>query len=107
MDVDPFFRCEVIGDSPSLVVALIGELDAAASDGAWDTLSALIDDDTEELVFDVSGLTFIDSRGLSVLIRAWKALGASSDRLITLRDPRDSIRRTLDAAGLGQAFEIA
>ncbi len=106
MEFDSGFRCELVAGAPSLVVAFFGELDAAASDAAWAEIAALLDDNTEGLVIDLSGLTFIDSRGLSVLIRAWRALGAVDGRRVTLRGPKESIRRTLEVAGVAQAFEI-
>lgn len=106
MQVDHGFRCDLVAGAPSPVVAFSGELDAAASDAAWAEISVLLDDQTKGLVIDLVGLTFIDSRGLSVLIRAWRALGAGDGRLVTLRGPKESIRRTLEAAGVVQAFEI-
>ena len=106
MSVDSGFRCDLVTGAPSPVVAFFGELDAAASDAAWSEISRLLDDRTEGLVIDLSELTFIDSRGLSVLIRAWRALGAGDGRVVTLRGPRESIRRTFEAAGIAQAFEI-
>ena len=104
MDARKNFQCHVVSEGGQPVVAFSGELDVAAADDAWAQLEPLIGTDTEGLVIDLSGVTFIDSRGLSVLVRAWTALG--SDSTVTLRGAVPRIRQTLEIAGVDRAFEI-
>jgi anti-sigma B factor antagonist len=104
VDARKNFQCQVLSEGGQPVVAFSGELDVAAADDAWAQLEPLINADTEGMVIDLSGVTFIDSRGLSVLVRAWTALGA--DSTVTLRGAVPRIRQTLEIAGVDRAFEI-
>ena len=97
------FACHVLDTGPLPCVSFSGELDLGAAEVAWADLEPLLPD-AEGLVIDLSDVTFIDSRGLSVLLRAWTALG--SDRVVTLRNPTPRIRRTLEVAGVAHAFAI-
>jgi anti-sigma B factor antagonist len=75
------------------VLRLRGELDLATAEKLTDGLSGLQDSD---VVVDLSGLTFIDSSGISVLVREYNRRGE-----LVLSNPRPNIARVLRIAGIG------
>ena len=55
------------------------------------------------VVIDLSGLRFIDSSGLRMMVRAERQLRASGGRLVLVRGPR-AVRRVFELAGLDRYF---
>jgi anti-anti-sigma factor len=80
-------------------VRLEGELDVATAEAVERELEVVEAGDAESIIIDLSGLAFIDSTGLRVLIRAQQRSRADSNRLALLRGPR-SVQRVFDIAGL-------
>jgi anti-sigma B factor antagonist len=83
-------------------VALVGELDphtAPALEQAIDQVLEGRDDTATDLVLDLSGLAFVDSSGLRVLISAQHQL-AERGGTLTLHDPSPTVRRLLEITGL-------
>ena len=62
------FRVEVRAEGRAMVLTLAGELDLASSPALEEELGKL--GDPEFLIVDMRGLEFIDSTGLSVLVKA-------------------------------------
>jgi anti-sigma B factor antagonist len=88
------------------VLSVAGELDVATSPALRDAFTKLLDgDDLDDVVLDASGLSFVDSSGLAVLLlgaREWPAHG----RRLVLRDPSPMLSRLLDLAGVRRAFDV-
>lgn len=83
---------------------LDGELDAHSAPelgAAFDARS-----DGEQVVADLSELTFMDSSGLRIIISTHKRLGDGGGSL-TLRNPTRSVQRLLSVSGLDGHFTIA
>jgi anti-sigma B factor antagonist len=86
------------------VVCLRGELDAHNAD----TLRAVLGeqlDQTPTLIVDMSGLSFIDSTGLGVLVgalRRARSLGGDISLVVT----KPTIRKVLTMTGLDRTFEV-
>ena len=57
-------------EADAVVVALAGELDLPAAPLARDALARALHEPRQRLIIDLSGLTFIDSSGLHVLLQA-------------------------------------
>jgi anti-anti-sigma factor len=55
------------------------------------------------VVIDLSGLRFIDSSGLHMLVRAERQLRASGGQLVLVRGPR-AVRRVFELTGLDRYF---
>jgi anti-sigma B factor antagonist len=87
------------------VVELRGELDVANSDELRERLSAIRRTHGERLVLDLTGLEFMDSHGLSVIINCYKAAVAAGGGL-TLAAPRPVVRRTLEVTGLHRRIAV-
>jgi anti-anti-sigma factor len=64
-----------------------------------DEIDTLVHDGVTDVVLVLSGLGFIDSSGLRVIITADRDLAAQDGRLV-LRAPSDNVRRLLEITGL-------
>jgi len=72
------FRVDVARHGRRLAVSVVGELDYAASLRLDEALQKELADADVELVFDFSQLTFLDSEGLKVLLRAYHRVGEAA-----------------------------
>ena len=90
-----------LGDAT--VIALHGELDVAASQGLSDELAELIDSGTTDLIIDLTKLAFIDSTGLSAILRANRKLEKGH---LVLLQPTAMVRQVLEITGLTGALRI-
>jgi anti-anti-sigma factor len=86
------------------VAVLHGELDIASADQLQHVLDGIVIERRSGLV-DMADLRFIDSSGLSVLIRTWKALEAQGQTLAMVA-PVAAVRRVLGVSGLDALFRI-
>jgi anti-sigma B factor antagonist len=79
------------------VVAVTGELDLAAAEGLWSRIEPLIVPGAL-VVLDGTGMSFLDSSGLRVLLLAGnRATATGADfRLVV---PQPAVQRVLDLAG--------
>jgi anti-anti-sigma factor len=93
----------VVEDGGELVVRLTGEIDSlvvAAQGGAATSAGALV-----PAVVDASAVTFLDGRGLRLLVRL--AEGARrAGRPLVLRRPTRPVRRVLEVAGVAALFTV-
>lgn len=90
------------GEAHRTVVYLAGEIDAASSGRLRAVLGEQVVED-RDVVIDLSGVRFIDSSGLGVLVGALRRFQGVGRRL-SLRAPTSSIQRVLDMTGLATAF---
>jgi anti-sigma B factor antagonist/stage II sporulation protein AA (anti-sigma F factor antagonist) len=74
--------------------ALEGELDMASADLLVEVAGQVTEKD--ELVLDMSGLTFIDSSGLRAVLQVAHRTNGTSG--VTLVDPSPAVRRVLEVA---------
>jgi anti-sigma B factor antagonist len=90
-----------VDPSGTPIVTVSGELDssnAASLDAAVTTLAAA---HPERLVFDLSGLRFMDSAGIAVLVGVATKVSA-----VELRDPSHVVRRVLELTGLTTVLPV-
>lgn len=81
------------------VVVLVGELDMDTAPELTRVLEPLLDKGPAEIVLDFSGLTFIDSSGITVLVRSQNHLNQQS-RQLRVRAPRRQAQRIFEITGL-------
>jgi anti-anti-sigma factor len=84
------------------VVAPEGELDLATVAEFQRHLDALVDGTGRRLVLDLTGLRFIDSRGVAALYQAY----ASFVHMAVVVDPNSTVGRTLEISGFDQVLPL-
>lgn len=87
------------------VVELRGELDISGASGLRERLFDILAGQETSLILDLSGLRFIDSTGISVLVAAERRaheLGGS----VSLAGPQKIVARVLHVTSLDRHFPI-
>jgi anti-sigma B factor antagonist len=93
------FGVEDAGLSGAPGVALHGEVDISAVEALVEALDAAIRDSSGAFVIDLCDLEFLDSSGLSVLMRA-RALLGREERALAVVCPPGPVRRLFEVAGV-------
>lgn len=89
-----------------LLLELSGELDHHAARAAIRELELAVDAALpRRLVLDFGGVTFMDSSGIALLMRAKRSMDELDGSVLVCR-PRTQVRRVMDAAGLGRLIHI-
>jgi anti-sigma B factor antagonist len=88
------------------VIAVRGELDLANGDELQRELLRVEATDARSIVVDLSGLRFMDSTGIRVLLSADARSRADSDRLTLLRGPA-AVQRVLEITGVVDLLPFA
>jgi anti-sigma B factor antagonist len=88
------------------VLRLNGEVDIATSETLRQHLAALRDDGYQNVVLDLSGVTFCDSTGLGTVATHAKRLMESGGKLV-VAGLRPDVSAVFDISGLSQAIPIA
>jgi anti-sigma B factor antagonist len=87
-------------------VAVSGEIDLTSAPALDDEVTGLIEDSVNQLTIGLGAVSFMDSTGLRVLLKASKLLDATGGTLV-LGEPSDPVRRLLEVSGLDSHFKIA
>jgi anti-anti-sigma factor len=87
------------------VVALSGEADATMAAELRETLATQLDTGTRLVTVDASGLSFLDSASLRVLILAARALRGRHGRLVFAR-PQPLVARLLEITGADRLLDV-
>lgn len=80
-------------------VALTGELDLATAGDVDRVLEQVEATDAESIVLDLSGLTFMDSTGVRLVVTAHGRSRADANRL-TLRRGQAAVQRVMELSGV-------
>lgn len=102
---DTTFEIDSQKEGDALVVTVQGELDLATAPALRERLSQAVEGGESSVVLDLSGLRFLDSTGLRVLIETHHRL-AEGDGSLVLRGVADTTARVLEIAGLTEMFNI-
>jgi anti-sigma B factor antagonist len=103
--MDDRFEVEVLPNGGTeRTVLLSGEIDLASAPAVWEALESAIDDATR-VVVDLSEIRFIDSTGLSLLVRAHRHLRQAGGTF-TVRSPSEMAARVLKITGLDAVFGL-
>ncbi|MBR0354380.1 MAG: STAS domain-containing protein [Oscillospiraceae bacterium] len=89
-----------------LTIYLSGELDQHEARQTGACIAELIDEYLpRDCALDLSGLTFMDSSGIAVIVRANKQVKSLGGRL-WVENPAGQALRVLDAAGLDRMIPV-
>jgi len=102
--VNAEFQVEVRRAGPAAVITISGELDLASGPRLEEELTAL-DPDVSLVVIDLRRLEFMDSTGLSIIVRAHQRL-AEQDRELSLVRGSPQVQRLLDLTGVAERVRL-
>ena len=83
-------------ENGNVTLTITGRLDTTTAPELEKTLDSVLDG-TKELVFDMTGLEYISSAGLRVILKAQKAMNAQGGMKLT--GVNDSIMEVFDITG--------
>jgi len=86
-----------------LVIEAYGEIDIANGDELRVMIDSCLGGGAEQLIVDLSGIRFMDSSGLNVLIGTARRLGSGSFAVVV---SRPSIRKILSITGIDHVIPI-
>jgi anti-sigma B factor antagonist len=92
-------------DGQGAVLVLTGELDLASSETFSDRLQAVEAGRPELITLDLSGLRFLDSSGLALVVRAHTRARNEGRRLVIIPGP-PQVQRVFDITGLNTVLEL-
>ena len=87
------------------VVSVSGEVDLATAPALERTLRDAADDQSGEVIVDLTCCSFLDSRGLTALLATRKRLG-NSDRSLRLVLSNPNVLKVFQITGFNQIFAI-
>ncbi len=87
------------------MIAVSGELDLASSPALDEELDRVFGSNEQLVILDLRQLEFMDSTGLSVLIRAHQTAEAAERRLCLVKGP-PQVQRLLTLTGVGERLEV-
>ena len=90
-------------DFELVTLEITGRLDTTTAPNLETVINELYDD-TKELIFDMSGVEYISSAGIRVLLRAYKKMN-SAHRKIRIEKVNDMVREVFEMTGLLEMLE--
>ena len=97
-ELDPdeaYCAAEVSRENGTAVIRLSGELDMVSVENVRSIIEGALGSDGDRLVFEVSGLDFMDSSGIALLISMTRKVNA-----VEVRNPTAIVRRIIELTGL-------
>lgn len=93
------FELNAMHTAGATTISLRGEIDFAAAIELTPELDKIVESCESELLFDLRGVTFIDSEGLKMILKAFDRMQRKGciARIISLSD---RARRVIDIAGM-------
>lgn len=91
----------VIGHDGAVVMSVAGDIDVATADSFKRTVESAIATAPAGIVFDMSGVDFMDSSGIAVLIHAAQRVDA-----VEIRRPSRVVRMVIEATGLSDVLRM-
>jgi anti-anti-sigma factor len=103
--VEPTFEVEAHTSTHAAVLVVSGELDLASSSALEEQLAQAEQAGVQLVIVDLRELEFIDSTGLSVLIKAHQQAEASGRRFAVVKGP-SQVQRLLGLTGLEERLTL-
>jgi anti-sigma B factor antagonist len=87
--------------SGALTLTIVGELDIASVGAVDEAIDEYLSDDSRRVVFDLGGLTFMDSTGLALMLQVSKKVDT-----IEIHSATPIVRRVIEATGLKEILGL-
>jgi anti-anti-sigma factor len=101
LDPDGVAVASVQDENGTPVVYLSGELDLTSAGQLSTAIDAALASHPDRLVLDASGLSFMDSSGIVLLVSATQRV-----QEVQVRDPSPIVRRLIELTGLTKVLRI-
>ena len=99
------FQVQVRREGEAALIAVRGELDLASGPELESELGKLAAPGTQLVVVDLRELEFMDSTGLSILVRAHQRL-AEDGCVLGLVEGSPQVQRLLDLTGVAERLQV-
>ncbi len=99
------FRVDVRSEDETALVVVSGELDLASGPELEHELTRALASPMRVLIVDLRGLEFIDSTGISILIKAHQRAQADGRRFAVVKGP-SQVQRLLGLTGLEERLTL-
>ena len=99
------FGAQASRTNGTAVVAVHGDIDLYTAPRLWETIDAATAEIPDELVLDLTDVPFLDSSGLSVLVRAHKRLRPVRGTVI-VRGASDQVSMALEVTKLNTVLSV-
>ena len=93
------------GEDQAVVIEVSGELDLASSPALEHELEERAGSDAQTVIVDLRKLEFMDSTGLSVLVRAHQQASEAGRGFAIVKGP-PQVQRLLDLTGVAERLNI-
>jgi len=87
------------------VLRVAGEIDVSSADRLRERIALLLSEGRTDLVVDLTGVTFMDSTGLGLLVGTLKRVRGAGGRLVLVVDS-ERLLKVFRITGLTQVFTI-
>jgi anti-sigma B factor antagonist len=104
-DVQNQFRVDARNEGSAAVVEVSGELDLASGPELEAVLERLAAEPTELLIIDLRQVEFMDSTGLSIIVKAHQKFADDGRRLALVKGP-SQVQRLLDLTGVADRLQL-
>jgi anti-sigma B factor antagonist len=98
-------RVDAFSLGPAAGLTAQGQVDLATAPELEEHLDVAIRESAGPFALDLSGVDFLDSSGLQILLRARGLLGRE-DRALAVICPHGPVRRVFELSGLSTAFAL-
>ena len=98
-------RVDIEDRSDHAVVTAVGEIDAATADTVGEAVTRAFADGYRLVLLDFAGVSFIDSTGLGMLVRAHRT-AETSDAAFAVVRPTPQTRKLIRVLGLDQLLHV-
>jgi anti-sigma B factor antagonist len=99
------FQIETRRDGPAVVIAVRGELDLSSSPSLRDELARAHEAGAELVIVDLRELAFMDSTGLSVVVKAHQHAVDNGRRFAVVRGGKQ-VERLLSLTGVDERLTV-
>jgi anti-sigma B factor antagonist len=102
---DDLLTIAIVPDDDHVTLRLTGEIDMSTAQSVREAALQAMRQHDRTLQIDLSGVTFIDSTGLEVLLATRRRATVSGGQL-QLIDPTHAVLRVLEVTGVDRLFQI-